>query len=496
MDTRRHVLPMSFLIGFCALRAVRAVSGQCEIQELAGDIVGNNDFGKSVAISGDVAVVGDEFPCYPSYCAGRAYVFRLVGGLWTLEGVIVGPEPDPSIEFGDPVALDNDVIVVGARGASGNGPGSGTAHVYRYDHISCSWIHEAMLAASDGDMGDHFGNAIAIDGNVLVIGAVNDETGGLQSAGSAYVFRFDGVRWQEETKLVDPYPVALDTFGSSVAIRDDVILVGSPHSPGDNENESALVFRYDGSTWELEQELAASDILAEHAGFGISVALLEDVALIGAFRAHAFVGAAYLYQFDGSRWTFSASLEPSDQLHVQFGTSVALSVDGGSAVIGAPADSTLGFQSGAAYVFQRDEKRWIEVAKLLPHDGDSVDLFGDSVSIAQDTALVGAWDASDVGSAYVFVGLSGKDCNGDGESDACDIFFKLSEDGNGNGVPDECEQFGDLNGDGSVGIVDFLALLANWGPCDTPCPPSCAGDFNADCVIDGLDLLGLIINWA
>jgi len=87
------------------------------------------------------------------------------------------------------------------------------------------------------------------------------------------------------------------------------------------------------------------------------------------------------------------------------------------------------------------------------------------------------------------------DCTGNGVPDGCDIALGMSADVNGNGVPDECEGSGDLDGDGVVGILDLLALLASWGPCPDPCPPSCAADPDGDCSVGISDLLLLLGNW-
>ncbi len=95
------------------------------------------------------------------------------------------------------------------------------------------------------------------------------------------------------------------------------------------------------------------------------------------------------------------------------------------------------------------------------------------------------------------------DCNGNGVLDSCDIDQDTSDDRNGNGVPDECECSGDLDGDGDVGIEDFLFLLASWGPCPTPCPPTCVADIASspsamptfDCTVDINDMQTLLGNW-
>ncbi len=96
-----------------------------------------------------------------------------------------------------------------------------------------------------------------------------------------------------------------------------------------------------------------------------------------------------------------------------------------------------------------------------------------------------------------FVDGSGIDCNVNLVPDGCDIAAGTSPDNNGNGIPDECEAIpGDLDGDGLVGITDFLLLLAAWGPCPEPCPPSCAADLDGDCTVGITDFLALLANWS
>ena len=147
---------------------------------------------------------------------------------------------------------------------------------------------------------------------------------------------------------------------------------------------------------------------------------------------------------------------------------------------------------GSAYVYQFDGTNWVEEAKLAASDAAAEHLFGKSVSISGDVAVIGAPGNDDAGtnsgSTYVFGGLS--DCNDNGELDLCDIADGTSTDTNRNGIPDECECPWDLNGNGSVGILDLLALLAVWGT-DAGGPP----DFDNDGNVGILDLLTLLGNW-
>ena len=227
--------------------------------------------------------------------------------------------------------------------------------------------------------------------------------------------------------------------------------------------------------------------------FGTSVSISGDVAVVGAVRDDAPLsnsGSAYIFRFTGLSWVQEAKLTASDgAADDQFGTSVSISGD--VIVVGAFFDDDNGRFSGSAYVFQEPPGGWVtmtETAKLTASDGAAGDLFGFSVSVSGDVAVVGAQLHDDngtaSGSAYVSVGLLGLDCNGNGQPDACDIFLGVSCDSNANGIPDDCELAAsgpDITGpggvpDGCVDAFDLGALLASWcsvaggNPCGTCFP--------------------------
>jgi hypothetical protein len=403
------------------------------------------------------------------------------------------PEPDPEDLFGYAVAVSGNVIAVGAHGTSAPEYKTGAVHVYRYDADSGEWHHEAILTASDGDYGDIFGFSVAVDQNVILIGARDDEVNGESLAGSAYVFRYDGTEWVEEAKLVDPEPEYYDLFGQTVAIDGDMALIGAS---GDNWLiGAAFVYRYDGSQWDFEEKLIAPDP-GDQDWFGYSVALADDTAVAGAPQADGQNGAAYVFRRQDRQWSFDARLSAAEPVGPApvFGISSSIGADGTVILIGAPLDDAMGSEAGAAHVFRRTDRGWTETAKLTASDGGPFDQFASSVSIDGDVGMINA-PTGGPGAVYVFLGLSGMDCNDNGNPDSCDIFEGSSEDLNENNIPDECEAIGDLNGDGVVNVRDLLTLLAAWGACDDPCPPACTGDTNFDCTVNWIDLLTLLSNW-
>lgn len=469
-----------------------AAWGQCEVTQLASQ----GGFGR-VSIHGDVAVISDTDAFG---FLGAAYVYRRgPAGLedWKLDAILVTPEPDVEDVFGFSVAVSGDVIIVSAHHADAPEFQSGAAHVFRYDADTTEWEHEATLTASDGDMGDIFGWSVAIDGDVVLIGARDDETDGLDQTGSAYVFRWNGRDWVEEAKLTDPNAQEEDFFGVSVSIRGDVALIGAHGNDHVwNHSGSAFVFRREGPKWSLEAELADCDD-PDVGWLGFSVSLADGIAIVGAFQDNSTdkgndAGSAYIYRFDPdtSRWIEEQNITASDAAPLDwFGRSVSISEDGKTVLVGAQNNDDLGSNSGSAYVFRYTPDtppHWQETIKLLASDGAPSDRLGRSVSISHDTALIKGG-----GKGYIFAGMSGLDCNDNGEPDTCDIFNGESNDHNNNGLPDECDA--DLDGSGSVGASDLLILLSNWGPCEN-CD-DCPADLNGDCIVGAADLLMLLVNW-
>ena len=274
---------------------------QEEAKLLASDGGWFDHFGYSVSLSGDKALIGAKFD--DEY--GSAYVFRYdsVSGTWQEEAKLIASDGARWDYFGESVALFGDIALIGARQNDDNGKNSGSAYVYRYDGVSETWQEEAKLLASDGSRENCFGVSVAIRGDKALIGAYGDTDNGIDS-GSAYVFCYDTVSgiWQEETKLLAADGYYQDNFGVSVALSGEKALIGA-WGDGDNGSfsGSAYVFGFDGvsETWQEEAKLLASDGAADDF-FGCSVALDNDRALIGApwdDDNENNSGSAYLVEF-------------------------------------------------------------------------------------------------------------------------------------------------------------------------------------------------------
>jgi hypothetical protein len=262
---------------------------------LPSDGAVGDGFGEAVAISGDVALIGAPGDDDTGLSSGSAYVYRFDGGVWVEEQKLLGTGGAPFDLFGRSVAVSGDVAVIGAGGHDENGVNSGAGYVYRFN--GGVWVEEQKLLASDGAAGDQFGDqdSVAVSGDVAVIGAF----GASSFTGAAYVYRFDGGVWVEEQKLLGAGGVQDDVFGASVAVAGDVAVIGAPgpFTTGVDRPGSAYVYRFNGADWIEEQKLLPSDGAVGDL-FGSSVAVSEDVALIGAMRDDdngVDSGAAYVY---------------------------------------------------------------------------------------------------------------------------------------------------------------------------------------------------------
>ncbi len=393
----------------------------------ASDKAAEDYFGNSVSVDGDVALVGAHLADPGGLsAAGAAYVYeRNAGGTnaWGQVAKLTAADKAADDNFGYSVSLAGDVALVGATGADPGGVAmAGAAYVFERDAGGTNtWGQVAKLTASDKAVGDRFGISVSVAGNVALVGAWYASPGGVLYAGAAYVYERNSGgtnAWGQVTRLTASDKVADDYFGWSVSVGGGVLLVGAWHaSPGGTTNAgAAYIIPFNRAVWSEKSKLTASD-KAEDDQFGNSVSVAGDVALVGVPQANpggvGNAGAAYVYERNAggtNAWGQVATLTASDKAAFDyFGYSV--SVAGDVAVVGAyQADPGGVSGAGAAYVYERNAggtNAWGQVAKLTASDKAASDRFGNSVSVVGDVALVGALLASpgsvsSAGAAYVF----------------------------------------------------------------------------------------------
>jgi FG-GAP repeat len=302
--------------------------------------------------------------------------------------------------FGVSIAIDNGIIAVGGLGDDDNGDNSGSA--YLFDASTSTQI--AKLLPNDGAATDYFGSSIAIDNGIVAVGAKLDDDNGDRS-GSAYLF--DASTGTQLFKLLPNDGATLDNFGFSIAIANGVVAVGSPLD-GDNGSASGSVYLFDAFTGAQISKLLPNDG-AFNDNFGSSIAIANGVVAVGSpldGDNGSASGSAYL--FDASTSTQLFKLLPNDgATGDRFGFSIA--IDNGVVAVGAYKDADNGQSSGSAYLF--DMPTGTQIAKLLPNDGANGQEFGYSIAIDNGVVAVGARHADNgnsTGSAYIFNASTGE----------------------------------------------------------------------------------------
>ena len=391
----KSVLPLresSRLIPFLALALLFVTSeslAQFTVERILTAPDGDTDdfFGRSVAISGDTVLVGafHDDVGFLNADQGSAYVFRRNGTEWTFEQQLTADDGGASDLFGVSVALSGDTALVGIAANAGLGA------AYVFVRSGTTWTQQQKLTPGDNAAGDNFGTTVALGPDTAIIGSLADDVGGNVDQGSAYVFTRSGTIWSEQQKLTASDGAAGDLFGQGVALEGDTAIVGADRDDvGVNLNQgSAYVFTRSGSMWTEQQQLTASDGDAQDQ-FGISVAVSGDTVLVGDARDDVLDqddGSAYVFTRSDTTWTEQQKLiRPDGENADLFGQSVALSGD--VALVSAHLDDVGGrSQQGSARVFTRSGSTWTAQQDLIASDGSAGDSFSISVALEHGTAV-------------------------------------------------------------------------------------------------------------
>jgi hypothetical protein len=369
---------------------------------------GTNDyFAISVAISGETIVAGAHFnDVGVNADQGAAYVFVRTGTTWAQQAKLIASDGALGDELGSSVSISGASIVASATTDKiGGNVSQGSAYVF--SRVGTTWVQESKLTASDGSAADFFGWAVSITDQTVVVSANFDDVSGNIEQGSAYVFSAcNGPRfWTQQSMLTAGDGEPQDEFGNSVSVSGDTVVIGVHQDDigGADNQGSAYVFIRSGTGWTQQAKLVALD--GEPGSFfGSSVSIRADTVVVGAREAFFGIGCVYVFARTGTSWSQQTQLfSPEPTIGDQFGTSVSFSGD--TIVVGAQfAD----FNRGSAYVFARSETGWILEATLTASDGASFDNFGVAVSTTGETVVVGATGAEigtsmNQGAAYVFV---------------------------------------------------------------------------------------------
>ncbi len=354
--------------------------------------------------------------------AGAAYVFQLVNGQWIQVAYLKPSNLDSGDAFGQSVAISGNLIVVGAPWEDSNSTtvdGDQTDNssdlsgaVYVFERTGSTWSQVAYLKAFNNSPEDLFGRFVAISGELIAVSAIGEDSrgigingyqfGGALNSGAVYLFQRNAGVWASAAYVKASNTDEGDTFGAGIALSDDRLVVGAPHedsdgSQGDNSLSNvgaAYVFERVAGAWAQVAYLKHPS-LAQSRSFGVSAALSGDLIVLGASNS------AHVFERTAGSWTYDASLIGLHSEGIDlFGYRVAIAGDrvvvsasreasGAVGVNGDQTDNRLS-TAGAAYVFERTAGTWSQTAYLKASNPGMDDHFAYSMGASGDRIIVGA----------------------------------------------------------------------------------------------------------
>ncbi len=361
----------------------------------------DDKFGISVAVDGDVMVVGAPFedsstmgvngtPNEGAADSGAVYIYRRTGATWSQEAFVKASNTGAGDRFGERVAVSGDVVVVGAGfedGPSDAVSNSGAVYVFRWN--GASWGEEAYLRATDASANASFGGAVDISGDAIVVGAWGSHP---SVSGAGYFFRRVGGVWEQHQKFQRQSPSAGDMFGTGVAIDGALAAIGGGNVGG---GEARVIRRSSGGVWNVEATYTSGSL-----SYGSRVAVHEDRVAIADISDGTFAGAVHIKRYNGGLWVDDVTLRASNADDIDtFGASIdwsgsylligATDEDGSATGVGGDQASNGSPRAGAAYVFERDGSSWSQIAYVKASNTESDDTFG-ICALTADSMVVGA----------------------------------------------------------------------------------------------------------
>lgn len=397
---------------------------ECDLPLTASSLAYSDNYGSSVAVSGDFAIVGASLHDQNGTNSGAAYIFRWNGTSWAQESKLLASDAAQSDAFGSSVAIDGTVAVVVAPSKYVNSVQTGMTYVFR--RVGTQWIEQQKFPVGFSGTPDLVGSTAAISGDTIVVGNSSDRTRGLY-AGAVNMFQWYGTTWVEKPRITASDAANVDFFGYSVSIHGGWLAVGAfADDDRGSSSGSAYVFQRSDNgtptnpsddTWVQRQKLTATDGAAYNQ-FGYSVSVNSNLLAIGANQDSdrgVNFGSVYIYRLNGSTWTPEAELFSSGGImNGSFGGSVAALGD--LVIVGAPKEKPFWTNGGAAYSFRKNATTWIEETEFADPNAYANNYFGGAVAISNGRILVGAVRGQGTGAATVFA----TPCDG-GEEPECTV---------------------------------------------------------------------------
>lgn len=401
----------------------------------ASHLTVDDKFGATVAISRDLVAIGvinedsAQTTITPSgsafdtvFDSGAVYIFKRIGSTWSMESFIKPEFNGSSNYFGSALSLHNDTLVVGIDNEDSNfttivsgvylhntfGPDSGAAYVYRRNMTTGVWAREAIIKANNADDYDHFGQTVSLHGNLLAVGAPDEDSNQLTistlgssddsfpSSGAVYIYSRSGSTWSQEAYIKAMNGKSTDSFGRYVSLEGSRVAVGVPAE--------------------------------DHSQTTITATATSDSGTPNS-------GAVYVYKRTAGAWAIEAFIKP-DLTSTNLGFGNSISLKGETLVVGAQNEDWSGNQiinniaptgssslnnTGAVYIYAHNGTNWAREAYLKAGNSNMDDYFGFKVSNSGDTVIVSTVkedssqstilnnhqspavnDLTDVGAVYVY----------------------------------------------------------------------------------------------
>lgn len=349
-------------------------SGNIWVQQqklAASDRDGSELFGYSVCVDGDYAIVGAVYDHHDSshgdslFRAGSAYIFKRSGSVWTQQQKLVASDREEEDDFGISVSISGDYAIVGAcfqdLSSSSSNPILDAGAAYIFVRTDTGWIQQQKITPSTRGIGYEFGYSVSLSGDYAIIGAAGEDQNpdymDSLDAGAAYVFRRIDTTWTQTQKLVASDRMPSDNFGAAVSISGNYAIIGSPDHDFDTSSVvtpqagAAYIYMRTDSSW-FEQQKIFDTTRYRDLHFGYSVSLSGDNVIAGTEGANM----AFMFARSSDSWILQKELRAADHVNsADFGWSV--SVSGEYSIVGSYSDwrDTSGGNSlsgaGAAYMF-------------------------------------------------------------------------------------------------------------------------------------------------
>jgi len=354
----------------------------------------NHHFGSSVALGDTRIIVGAPGASDQGLRSGAVYVYRKRNAAWTQEEKLTPAAGGAENRFGRSVALLDDLAAVASRGRMANGRHSGAVTLFQESDGGFLQIKSFTSTQNH----DSFGASLVLSTERLVVGAPGDTRHGID-AGAAHIYRRSDEGWLSETRLDPHRPAPRVRFGAAVAIHSNRIAVGAPGDPVKGPGAGAVHLFRITSSGPVSEAVFRSPHPSPDDSYGASIALSADRLVVGAPMEDGWLrdtGAVYVYVRRSEKWTLEAQLD-SGALEggLFFGCSVAL--DGNLLLVGARGHDGHGWESGSAHLFKRAGSKWVAEVFLAPKSGGRNGFFGHAGALHGRQGVVGAYGAKVLG---------------------------------------------------------------------------------------------------